>query len=82
MRKLIFIALLTILTLLAVRAIVSADEPIQEPVRDITNCVYGDTLTKDVCAKFKQTDEITERTKTIKPGKPFKSVDKPVYDGK
>lgn len=50
MRKLnIIIFILIVLAVLSASLAVYADEP----QRRITNCIYGDSLEKDVCDKFK-----------------------------
>lgn len=64
MRKLnIIIFILIVLAVLSAGLVVYADEP----PRRITNCVYGDSLEKDVCDKFKPEK------------KPTPSVPKPTY---
>jgi len=55
----------------------NAKAEIQDPVREITNCVHGDSMTPEVCDKFDPPK--AEPEKEVKPVKEIKPAPQQVY---
>ena len=75
-RKHLILAGLLIIALIVLLNM-SAKAEIQDPVREITNCVHGDSMTPEVCAKFDPPK--VEPQKEAKPVKEIKPAPQQVY---
>lgn len=81
MKKRTKVIIYIVLILLLLFALVkSAKAEVQEPVREITNCVYGDSVTPEVCDKL--TEDNKPKPKPVQVPTPQPVIKLEPFEGK